>query len=139
MDVKVRMLEKIKQRRKKRPYRSQLFLRKNEAFSDQRISKHPSHIITTSHQSQPCMPTSQPFTVNVGRKFRNSQKPHRKSSLKDNGPVPTIKTTGRRWYRLKTGWQQQQPATLSSWFRPSIRNLVSSADGHQPRRNHSRT
>lgn len=30
-------------------------------------------------------------------------------------------------------------ATLSSWFRPSIRNLVSSADGHQPRRNHSRT
>lgn len=83
----------IKQRRKKRLYRSQLFLRKNEAFSDQRISKHPSHIITTSHQSQPCMPTSQPFTVNVGRKFRNSQKPQMKSSLKDNGPVPTIKTT----------------------------------------------
>lgn len=51
----------IKQRRKKRLYRLQLFLRKNEAFSDQRISKHPSHIITTSHQSQPCMPTSQPL------------------------------------------------------------------------------
>lgn len=30
---------------------------------------------------------------------------------------------------VQTMGQQQQPATLSSWFRPSIRNLVSSADG----------